>query len=106
MSKKAKISTNLHIDGHESTDSSSQASPSSYPLLFGKKNYTLMLLGLGVIFLGFVLMMGKNNNVEGASAVFPASDIYSVRRIVIAPIVIIIGFLIELYSILLIKKSA
>lgn len=83
-----------------------QEQESKYPLLFGKKNYQLMLIGLGVILLGFGLMLGTNNDVQGADAVFPAADIYSVKRIVIAPIIIIIGFVIELYSIFLIKKSA
>lgn len=83
-----------------------QEQESKYPLLFGKKNYLLMLIGLGVIFLGYLLMMGTNNTVEGPSAVYPAEEIYSMRRIVIAPIVIILGFVIELYSIFLIKKSA
>lgn len=104
MSKKAKVSVDLNLD--EPKNEKNKSSHSNLPLLFGSKNYQLMALGLGVIFLGFILMMGKNNNIEGPTAVFPADDIYSVRRIVIAPIVVILGFLIELYSIILIKKSS
>jgi hypothetical protein len=96
MSKTTKTTESISNDGQNS----------KYPLLFGKKNYQLMLIGLGVIFLGFILMLGTNNTVEGPAAVFPASDIYSAKRIIIAPIVIILGFVIELYSIFLIKKSA
>lgn len=76
---------------------------SSSPLLFNAKNYKIMILGLIVIFIGFALMLGKNN--ADPSAVFPAEDIYSFRRIVLAPIVVIAGFLIELYAILLVKKK-
>lgn len=107
MSKKAKVTVNVDINSSKSepTVKNTNSNDSKFPLLFGAKNYQLMLVGLGVIFLGYILMMGTNNSVEGPNAVFPADDIYSMRRIVIAPIVIIIGFLIELYSILLIKKS-
>ena len=65
--------------------------------MFGQLNYILMAIGLIVIAVGFVLMSG------GATAdpnVFPAAEIYSARRITIAPIVVIIGFLIELGAIL------
>jgi hypothetical protein len=80
-----------------------QNSENQKTLLFSKKQYQLMALGLGVIFLGYVLMMGTNNVVEGAN--FPSEDVYSARRIILAPIVIIIGFLIELYAIISVKKT-
>jgi hypothetical protein len=70
---------------------------SSNYFMFGQLNYILMGLGLVVIVIGFVLMSG------GATTdpnVFPASEIYSARRITIAPIVVILGFLIELAAIL------
>lgn len=105
MSKKAKVqgSPSAHVS---ETNHVTHTNPSSgLPLMFSKKNYQLMLIGLGVIFLGFILMMGQNNDIEGA-ANFPAEDIYSARRIILAPIVIIIGFLIELYAILLVKKNS
>lgn len=56
--------------------------------VFGKQNYKLMLIGLAVIILGFILMYGK----EG--------DIYDFRRITLAPIVVIAGFVIEIFAIL------
>lgn len=67
------------------------------PLLFDKKSYVIMGIGLGVIIIGFFLMAG------GKSAdpmVFNDSEIYSFRRITLAPILIIIGFIIEIYAIL------
>lgn len=105
MSKKAQVKTNLDIDKVEIKHTES-ASAYSTPLLFGKKNYQLMILGLLVIFLGYGLMMGTNNDVESLTASFPKEDVYSMRRIVIAPIVIILGFIIELYAIISIKKSS
>lgn len=104
MSKKAQVKTNLNIDKVETKKVEDTATYSS-PLLFEKKNYQLMLLGLLVIFVGYGLMMGTNNDVESLTATFPKEEVYSVRRIVIAPIVIIIGFLIEIYAILSAKKA-
>jgi hypothetical protein len=103
MSKKATVQGSSSAQVSE-TQVTNIHKASGLPFLFSKKNYQLMLIGLGVIFLGFILMMGKNNDIEGA-AMFPADDIYSARRIIIAPIVVIIGFLIELYAIILVKKN-
>lgn len=64
--------------------------------LFGKRNYIIMLIGLGVIALGFILMSGggsKDPNVFNP-------DIYSWRRIRLAPALVLIGFAIEIYAIL------
>lgn len=80
-----------------------QNSENQKTLLFTKKQYHLMALGLGVIFIGYLLMMGTNNIVEGAN--FPSEDVYSARRIILAPIIIIAGFLIELYAIISVKKT-
>ncbi len=67
---------------------------------FGKSNYTWMLIGAALIIVGMVLMSG------GKSAdpnVFNESEVYSFRRITLAPIVIIAGFIVEIYAIF--KKS-
>jgi len=64
--------------------------------LFDKQNLMLMLLGVGVIALGILLMVG------GASkdpSVFNYDEVYSTTRITIAPILIIIGLVIEIYAI-------
>lgn len=64
--------------------------------LFGKTNYRLLLIGLGVIALGFVLMSGGGSD---NPAVFN-EDIFNFRRIRLAPTVVLIGFGITIYSIL------
>lgn len=66
---------------------------------FGKENYMWMLIGIGCIFLGFILMSGggsKDPNVFNP-------DIFSFRRITLAPIIVLIGFVVEIYAIL--KKT-
>lgn len=67
------------------------------PLLFDKTNYILMLTGVLLIVAGFILMSG------GGSAdpnVFDANEVYSARRITIAPILILSGFIVEIVAVL------
>lgn len=65
--------------------------------IFGKKNFRWMLIGLGVIALGFILMAGGGS--DDPNIFNP--EIYHWRRIRLAPAVILIGFGIEVYAILL-----
>ena len=65
--------------------------------LFGKENYMWMLAGIVVIILGFILMAG------GKSAdpkVFDPKEVYSTTRITIAPLLIMIGFILEIVGIM------
>ncbi len=64
--------------------------------LFGKRNYTIMLIGLAVIALGFILMAGGGS--DDPNIFNP--EIYSWRRIRLAPTLVIVGFGIEIYAIL------
>ena len=67
---------------------------------FGKSNYIWMMVGAALIIIGMVVMSG------GKSAdpnVFNANEVYSFRRLTIAPILIIAGFIVEIYAIF--KKS-
>lgn len=65
-------------------------------LLFGKRNYKFMIIGLIFIVVGFVLMSGGGSDDPN---VFN-EEIYNFRRIRLAPIIIITGFIIEVYAIL------
>ncbi|APG61000.1 DUF3098 domain-containing protein [Christiangramia salexigens] len=65
--------------------------------VFGKKNYTFMFIGLGVIALGFILMSGGGS--EDPNEFNEA--IYNFQRIRLAPALVLIGFAIEVYAILL-----
>lgn len=70
--------------------------------LFSKENYTLMFIGLGVIILGFILMAGGKSPDPN---VFNYDEIYSARRITIAPILVLLGLAIEGYAIMKRPKS-
>jgi len=63
--------------------------------LFGKKNYMIMLLGLGFIVLGFILMAGGGSD---DPQIFN-EDIYNFQRIRLAPTLVLIGLGIEIYAI-------
>ncbi|ALM21125.1 hypothetical protein JCM19294_2748 [Nonlabens tegetincola] len=65
--------------------------------LFKKKNYLWMIIGLVVIATGFILMSGGASNDPN---VFN-EEIFSWRRIRLAPAIVILGFGIEVYAILL-----
>jgi len=58
---------------------------------FGPQNYRLLVIGIVVIIIGFILMSGGRSDDPN---VFNA-DIFSWRRITLAPIVVLIGFIIE-----------
>lgn len=63
--------------------------------LFRKKNYIIMLIGLVFIALGFIFMAGGgSDNPE----VFN-EEIYNWQRIRLAPTLVIIGLVIEIYAI-------
>lgn len=65
--------------------------------IFRRKNYKFMIIGIGFIALGFILMAGGGS--DDPNVFNP--EIYSWRRIRLAPTLILIGFAIEMYAILL-----
>ncbi len=62
----------------------------------GKQNYILLLIGFGIILLGFLLMMGGGSS---DPKVFN-EEIFSFRRITLAPIIVLLGFAFEVYAIM------
>ena len=65
--------------------------------LFGKENYTWMLAGLAIMVIGFFLMAGGKSS---DPTQFKDSDVYSTTRITIAPILIIVGLVTEIFAIM------
>jgi hypothetical protein len=70
--------------------------------LFEKVNYKILLIGIGIIALGFILMSGGGSN---DPTVFN-EDVFSFRRIRLAPTTVLIGFGITVYAILVNPKKA
>ncbi|HMO62167.1 MAG TPA: DUF3098 domain-containing protein [Ferruginibacter sp.] len=85
-----------------STAKKNTAAPKSNPL-FGKTNYTWMLVGIVVMAIGFFLMAGGKS---ADPAVFNDDEIYSTTRITIAPLLIVAGFVIEIFAIMKKPKEA
>jgi hypothetical protein len=63
--------------------------------LFGKKNYIIMLIGIVFIAVGFIFMSGGGSEDPN---VFN-EEIYNWQRIRLAPTLVIIGLVIEIYAI-------
>ena len=68
--------------------------------LFGKSNYLFMLVGAVIVAIGMLLMVGGKSTDPN---VFDYNEVYSKTRITIAPILIVIGLVVEIYAIF--KKS-
>jgi len=64
--------------------------------LFGKRNYTIMIIGIVIILIGFGLMIGGGSDDPN---IFN-EDIYNFRRIRLAPTVVLIGLAVEIYAIM------
>ena len=56
-------------------------------LVFTKKNYQLLLISIAIVAVGFILMMGT-------------TDIYDVRKTLLAPMVVLFGFGFGIYAVL------
>ncbi len=65
-----------------------------------RENYKLMAIGFGIIVIGFLLMAGGGTD---DPKVFNP-EIFNFRRITLAPVVLLAGFVFEIYAIM--KKPA
>jgi len=65
--------------------------------LFDKENYMWMIGGIALILIGFMLMAGGKSPDPHK---FNYDEIYSFRRITLAPIVILAGFVVEVFAIM------
>lgn len=67
-----------------------------------KENYILLVIGFVIIVLGFILMIGGKSD---DPAVFNEQEIFSFRRITLAPIIVLAGFIFEIWAIMKKPKS-
>ncbi len=68
-----------------------------------KENYIYLAIGFAIIIIGFLLMVGGNSN---DPKVFNGDELFSFRRIVLAPIVVLFGFIFEIWAIMKKPKDA
>lgn len=62
---------------------------------FDKTNFILLAIGMAIIIIGFLLMIGP-----GSTETVFEPDIFSARRIKVAPLVCFAGFIFMIYGIL------
>ena len=67
---------------------------------FDKVNFILLVVGMAVVVIGFLLMSGPSS-----SATLYEPDIFSVRRIKVAPVVCLLGFVSMIYAVVRKPKS-
>ena len=65
------------------------------PFLFTDKNYKILAISIFLLILGFILMIGGGGETDVDFNV----EIFSVQRIVVAPLIIIIGYVGMIFSI-------
>jgi membrane-bound ClpP family serine protease len=68
----------------------------------GRENYLLLVIGFAIIVLGFILMIGGKSE---DPTVFNEEEIFSFRRITLAPLVVLAGFIFEIWAIMKRPKS-
>jgi uncharacterized membrane protein len=68
---------------------------------FGKENYIIIIVGFVLIMAGFVLMAGGGSQDPDVFS----QEIFSTQRITVAPIVVLLGFALEIIGIMYRSKS-
>lgn len=63
---------------------------------FGKQNYKLLLIGLVLILVGFLLMIGGGSDDPNVFS----DKIFDFRRITLAPILVLAGYVVEIFAIM------
>jgi uncharacterized BrkB/YihY/UPF0761 family membrane protein len=61
---------------------------------FGRMNFILLAVGMVVVIIGFILMSGSGSTNQAYDP-----DIFSARRIKVAPIVCLLGFVSMIYAV-------
>ena len=69
---------------------------SNLDFAFTKQNYMLLLVGIALICAGLLLMIGGGSD---DPTVF-SDKIFDSQRLIIAPILIVLGFIVEIFAIL------
>jgi len=63
-------------------------------LAFGRMNYILLAIGMAIVIIGFILMSGGGSSEQAYDP-----EIFSARRIKVAPLVCLLGFVSIIYAV-------
>lgn len=64
-------------------------------LAFDRVNYILLVVGMAIVVIGFILMSGAGSTENAYNP-----DIFSARRIKVAPVVCLIGFVSMIFAVM------
>lgn len=70
--------------------------PKMFDFAFGRKNYILMIAGLVVLAIGYLLIAGGGSTDPDVFSY----GLFNTRRLLIAPLVILAGFVVEIFAIM------
>lgn len=96
------MSTEKKLNKAKNTTTEVTKEKFEFPL--SKENYILLAIGFAIIIIGFLLMLG--GKIEDPTKFYPNGDptqtpeMFSFRRITLAPIVVVFGFIFEIYAIM------
>ncbi len=80
---------------------STEETKSKFSFTFGKKNYILLIAGIVVLVIGYLCLIGGGSDDPN---VFN-ENIFNVQRLVIAPLLIVAGLIIEVFAIMIRSKE-
>ncbi len=83
-------------DTKQNTQPTKANSPQQFVL--GKENYIMLIAAVAILIVGYFLMAGGGNG--GDPTKFAGETLFNTQRLVIAPLVIMGGFLLGLFAIL------
>ncbi|MBD5397695.1 DUF3098 domain-containing protein [bacterium] len=67
-----------------------------FDFAFGRKNYILMIAGLVVLAIGYLLLAGGGSTDPDVFSY----ELFNTRRLIVAPLVILAGFIVEIFAIM------
>ena len=87
----------------QTADTKKQSAPMG--MTFSKDNYKWMVIGFSIIVLGFILMVGKTDDIFNNAEIFETGEksFSTIVKVTIAPLLVLLGFAVEIFAIF--KKS-
>lgn len=79
------------------TDKKKNSNDDKAVFAFTSENFKLLIIGGGILIVGYLLMMGGGSEDPN---VFNGEELFSFRRITLAPIVVLFGYLFIIYAIM------
>ena len=94
--KKTVAAPNVKASKPAETSKATETAARTGGFAFAKENYRLLLIGLALIFVGFLLMIGGGSDDPNVFS----EDIFNFRRMTLAPILILAGYVVQIFAIM------